>query len=320
MLSFKNRGERRNAMKVYRSAYAKTNADSAVALGCFDGVHIGHTQIIKATSEEAKKSRLCSVVWSFQAPPKSFFSKEPAIITPLPQKRRIIKDLGADMLISTQFNEKIASLSPEKFFEDILIGCLRAKHIFCGFNYRFGKGGKGDVGLLYELCEKFDIKLTVFEEIKLDGISVSSSAIRSYLLSGDVESAQKMLGRPYGLKGKVKDGQRLGRTLGFPTVNQSVPQNCLPIKNGVYLTKVKFEKKTRYGITNIGMRPTVNGKERVAETNIFDFCGDLYGKYVTVEFVKFIRAETKFSSLDELKNQVNKDIETAKEIIKNNSV
>ncbi len=305
-------------MKVYRSAYAKTNSDSAVALGCFDGVHIGHAQIIKNATKEAKKSGLCSVVWSFQAPPKSFFLNEPSIITPLSQKRKMIKDLGVDILISTQFNEKIASLTPENFFEDILIGCLRAKHIFCGFNYRFGKGGTGDVKLLQNLCKKFDIKLTVFDEIKLDGNLVSSSAIRSYLLEGDIENAQKMLGRPYYIHEKIKDGQHLGRTLGFPTVNQSVPQNCLPIKNGVYLTKVKFDKKTRYGITNIGMRPTVNGTERVAETNIFDFEGSLYGKYVTVEFIKFIRAETKFASLDELKKQVNKDIQTAKEIIENN--
>ena len=121
----------------------------------------------------------------------------------------------------------------------------------------------------------------------------------------------------YVLREKIKDGQHLGRTLGFPTINQNVPKECLPIKNGVYLTKIKFLRKTKYGITNIGMRPTVQGKERVAETNIFDFEGSLYGKYATVEFIKFIRAERKFDSLEDLTNQVNKDIKTAKELIDN---
>lgn len=310
-------------MKVYRFAYTKTNCDSAVALGCFDGVHIGHAKIITSAANEAKKSGLCTVVWSFQSPPKNFFSSDEAqksyLITPFSEKRKLIKNLGADILVSTKFDEKIASLTPEEFFEKILLDCLRAKHVFCGFNYRFGKGGKGDVTLLSKLCKKHKIKLTVADEIKLDGVSVSSTAIRNYLIEGDVESAQKMLGRPYAIRDKVKDGQHLGRTLGFPTVNQSVPDNCMPIKNGVYLTKVKLEKKTRYGITNIGMRPTVNGTQRVAETNIFDFEGSLYGKYVTVEFVKFIRSETKFDSLEALTAQVNKDIQIAKELIKQNN-
>ena len=307
-------------MKVYRSAYARTESDSAVALGCFDGVHIGHEKIISATVEEAEKNSLCAVVWSFQSPPKVFFSRDAAqndlLITPFPEKRRIIRKLGADVLISTRFDERIASLTPEEFFENILVGCLRAKHIFCGFNYRFGKGGKGDVKVLSSLCDERGIKLSVLDEIKIDGISVSSTAIRSYLLEGDVENAQRMLGRPYSIREKIEDGQHLGRTLGFPTVNQRVPQGCLPIKNGVYLTKVKFGGKTKYGITNIGMRPTVKGTQRVAETNIFDFDGSLYGRYVTVEFVKFIRAERKFDSLDELTNQVNADIQMAKGLIK----
>lgn len=302
-------------MKVFHSAYTRSEYDSAVALGCFDGVHIGHTEIIRSMVKEAKQSNLCPIVWSFQAPPKSFFSNEPAIITPLPQKRKIIRELGAEILISTSFNKKIASLTPKEFFENILIGCLRAKHLFCGFNYRFGKGGAGDVTLLTDLCNAYGIKLTVFDEIKLGSVSVSSSAVRSYLLSGDIEGAQKMLGRPCLLREKVKDGQRLGRTLGFPTVNQSIQKNCLPIKNGVYLTRVKFLGKERYGITNVGMRPTVNGRERVAETNIFNFEGSLYGKYVTVEFLKFIRAEQKFDSVENLSAQVQKDIQAAKELI-----
>ena len=306
-------------MKLYRSAFTKIEQSSAVALGCFDGVHIGHSEIIKCTVKKAHEHSLTSVVWSFEAPPTSFFDKTPnsqsALLTPLSEKRALIKDLGADVLISVKFDEKIASLSPRKFFTDILIDRLNAKYIFCGFNYRFGHKGGGDVALLRELCEEFGITLYVIDEIKLDGVTVSSSAIRSYISNGDVEKAQKMLGRPFFLRGKVKDGQHLGRTLGFPTINQDVTENKLSIKNGVYFTKITFNGKTKYGITNIGLRPTVNGKYPVCETHILDFNGNLYGKTVTVEFLKFLRSEKKFNSLDELTAQVHTDIDLAKKYI-----
>ena len=306
-------------MKLYRSAFTKIEHASAVALGCFDGVHIGHSEIIKNAVKKAHEHSLTSVVWSFEAPPKSFFAKDPdsqnALLTPLSEKRALIKELGADTLISVKFNEKIARLSPREFFTAILIKRLNAKYIFCGFNYRFGHKGGGDIALLRELCEEFGVTLCVADEIKLDGVTVSSSAIRSYLSSGDVEKAQKMLGRPFFLRGKVKDGQHLGRTLGFPTINQDVTENKLSIKNGVYFTKVSLNGKTKYGITNIGMRPTVNGKYPVCETHILDFNENLYGKTVTVEFLKFLRSEKKFNSLEELTEQVHTDINLAKKYI-----
>ena len=306
-------------MKLYRSAFTKTEHASAVALGCFDGVHIGHSEIIKSAVKKAHEHSLTSVVWSFEAPPKSFFTKDPdsqsALLTPLSEKRELIKNLGADVLISVKFDEKIARLSPREFFTAILIKRLNAKYIFCGFNYRFGHKGSGDVTLLQKLCEEFSVTLCVVDEIKLDGVTVSSSAIRSYLSAGDVEKAQKMLGRPFFLKGKVKDGQHLGRTLGLPTINQDVANDKLLIKNGVYFTKVSLNGKTKYGITNIGMRPTVNGKYPVCETHILDFNENLYGKTVTVEFLKFLRSEKKFSSLEELTAQVHTDIDIAKKYI-----
>ena len=307
-------------MKLYRSAHTKINNDCAIALGCFDGVHIGHSQIITEAVKSAKSASLTSVVWSFGAPPKSFFAKDGdsiKLLTDLSEKKKLIKSLGADLLISVDFNEKIARLSPREFFEDILIKRLNAKQIFCGFNYRFGHKGIGDTALLCELCEEYGVKLTVIDEISLNERTVSSSAIREYLSNGDIESASAMLGRGFSLRGKIMDGQHLGRTLGFPTVNQEVPKNKATPKNGVYLTCVKFCGKRKYGVTNIGMRPTVNGKEAVCETHILDFSGDLYGKTVTVEFLKFLRSEKKFSSLDELSSQVINDIKNAKSYIKN---
>lgn len=308
-------------MKVFRSAYAKSELESAVALGCFDGVHIGHQKIILNSVCEAKKRGLCSIVWSFYAPPKRFFSKNTdktnALITPLSEKRRLIQSLGVDILICTKFNEKIASLEPREFFEDILINSLKAKHIFCGFNYRFGKGGVGNTALLHKLCEEYGVSLTVLDEIKVGDVSVSSSAIRSFLANGELEKAKEMLGRSYSFRARITDGQHLGRKLGFPTINQELSSEPLPIKNGVYLTRVSFLGKLRYGITNVGTRPTVDGKRSVAETHIFDYEGSLYGKYARIEFIKFLRSEQKFNSLEELKAQIKKDAQTAKSLIDN---
>ena len=307
-------------MKVYTSPATRLENESVVALGCFDGVHIGHSEIISKAAQIAKESSLTSVVWSFQAPPKSFFisdaQKKPSLITPLSEKRKLISALGIDTLISVEFNQNIAALSPREFFEGILVDKLRAKHILCGFNYRFGKGGEGNVKLLRSLCDEFGIALTAVDEITLDGMTVSSSAIRALLADGKVDTAQKMLGRPYSLRAKVKDGQHLGRKLGFPTVNQDFVTNKIIIKNGVYLTRVKFSGKIKYGVTNVGVRPTVQNKSLISETHIFDFNGSLYGKFVTVEFLKFLRSEKKFNSLNELSAQVRNDIKTAQDMLK----
>ena len=305
-------------MKFSSSALARVKSDSVVALGCFDGVHIGHSQIILSAVELAREASLTSVAWSFQAPPKSILSGQVAVslLTTVNEKKSLMRALGVDVFICSPFNKKIASLSPREFFEDILIDRLHAKHIFCGFNYRFGNKGSGDTVLLQSLCDEFGIELTIVEEIKLSGRTVSSSAIRAYLQGGELDEAEKMLGRPFALKGRVKDGQHLGRELGFPTVNQDVPSDKISVRSGVYLTRVKFGKNTKYGVTNIGMRPTVNGTAPVCETHILDFSGDLYGRMITVEFVKFLRPERKFDSLEDLTRQVKGDIAFAREMVK----
>ena len=305
-------------MKFSKSARAMSNRDSVVALCCFDGVHIGHSEIISRAVRAAQEQSLLSVVWSFQAPPKSFFAKENSdsheLLTTLFEKKALIRNLGVDFLVCAPFNEQIASLTPREFCENIIIGRLRAKHIFCGFNYRFGHKGSGDIALLRSLCDEYNIALTVIDEIRIGKKTVSSSAIRNHLLRGEIAMAEKMLGRKFSLRGKVIDGQHLGRTLGFPTINQEIPRDKILIKNGVYLTQVRLGRTKKYGITNIGMRPTVNGKAPICETHILDFCGDLYGKQITVEFLEFLRSERKFDSLDELSAQVSKDIEIAKQI------
>ena len=303
-------------MKTYSSIDYTSEQPTVCALGCFDGVHIGHASIIKKAKEIATKSSALCAVWSFSEPPKNFFAKEKTpLLTTKEEKARIMERFGVDVFLSIPFDEHIASMSAEDFFYSILVGSMKAKHLVCGFNYRFGNNGKGDCALLEKLCKENDMHLSVIPPVTENGITISSSEIRNSLSLGDAISAAAYLGRPYSLTAQIINGQHLGRTLGFPTVNQVFGKEKLIPKNGVYVSRIILNETIKYGITNIGVRPTVDGNTLCAETNLFDFSGDLYEKTVTVELLEFMRAEQRFESLDQLKTQVNNDIKTAKEII-----
>ena len=305
-------------MKIYSTINYSAKSPSVVALGCFDGVHLGHCEVIKAARSIAKKLGCLCSVWTFDEPPKNYFLKHSVpLITDRKQKATLISKLGVDKFISVPFTKETARISAEDFFEEILKKRLKARHIVCGFNYSFGANGAGNVELLTRLCKKSGIGLTVIEPISVEGITVSSSAIRDALTSGQAEMASALLGRPYSLKTVVISGQRLARKLGFPTVNQEFLSRMLIPKYGVYVTRVTIEgsRKRYYGITNVGVRPTVGGKTVFAETNIFDFSGDLYGRWVKVEYLHFLREEIKFDGIDALAAQVNEDIDAAKRYI-----
>ncbi len=305
-------------MKSFKSVNFASQTQSVVALGCFDGVHIGHAELISTAVQKAHELSLPSVVWSFSEPPKNYFSatRTPTLTTPA-EKRALMRALGVDIFVSVPFTKEIASLSAEDFFSQILVGKLHAAHIVCGFNYRFGSGGRGNVDLLRELCKSHGVGLSVIPAIKLGGRTVSSSEIRYALAAGDVQTANAMLGRAYSYRSAVVEGKQLGRTLGFPTVNLEIASEKAIPKYGVYLSRVRIGRRTKYGITNIGVRPTVGGVAPSCETNIFDFEGDLYGKLLSVELLEFIRPERKFASVDELQAQVLADISTAKISVKN---
>lgn len=288
--------------------------NTVVALGCFDGVHIGHAKILQIAREIANSTGASFAVYSFKEPPKNLFSPSPVpLITPFEQKKRLMQKSGVRIFVCPEFNEEIASLEPEEFFCDHLSDKLGATHIVCGYNYRFGRRGEGDVELLKKLCSAHGIGLTVVDEVIVDGETVSSSAIRRLLLDGDVRRAHYLLARHYSIKRPVIDGQHLGRTLGFPTVNQTFEAGAEILARGVYATRTKIGKQYYRSITNVGTRPTVDGTTLCAETHIFDYEGDLYGRTLTIEFLEFIRPEVKFSSLDELKAQVEADIKKVKE-------
>lgn len=295
------------------------DAKTVVALGCFDGVHTGHRAVISKAVEIAKQRSFKSAVWCFDAPPKNFFLPNSApVITSADEKMRLISELGVDITACVPFDMSIGSLSPENFFCEILINKMRAAHIVCGYNYTFGKNGAGSTSLLSKLCAERNVGFTALTPVYSDDMPISASAIREALAIGDTKTAERLLGRPFSLSGKVDNGNHLGRTLGFPTANIAAKDGAALPKNGVYLTRATFDGTVRYGITNVGRHPTVLVEKPLAETYLFDFDGDLYNKEIRLEFLDFIRPEETFSSLDELKNQVSSDVNKAMQIIEKN--
>ncbi len=288
---------------------------TVVALGCFDGVHMGHREVIHTARKHADRLGLPLAVLTFSEPPKNYFVPHSVrLLTDEKTKEALIASLGVDLLVCVPFDRTIATMPAEAFFRDILLERMKAAHIVCGFNYSFGEGGKGTPESLLALCQSAEIGLNVLSPVTINGIPVSSSAIRLALEEGCTEEAEMLLGRPYSLTATVFSGQRLARNLGFPTLNQVFPHGAVIPKHGVYAVQIHIEEnKTVFdGIANIGSRPTVNGNEVWAETHIFDFEGDLYGKWISVFFRSFLRPERKFESLDALTEQVQKDILQAK--------
>ena len=303
-------------MKVHKNSDYRSDKPTVVALGCFDGVHVGHRTVISTAVDIAKKLSAKSAVWTFEFPPKNYFSSEPVpLLTTALEKQTLIERLSVDDLICVSPCPEIFSISPEDFFKKILIEQLSATHIVCGFNYTFGKKGTGNVSALKKLCEKANVGITVIEPVDTDGISVSSSQIRAALLDGNAALANKLLGYNFSLTAPIVGSQHLATKLGFPTANQLFTENKLVPKKGVYVSRIILGEAVKYGITNVGVRPTANDHTLCAETHIFDFDQCLYDKVITVEFLDFIREEKQFSSLDELTRQINDDIETAKKFI-----
>ncbi len=278
-----------------------------VLLGNFDGVHIGHRALIERGRAEADKRGLALTVWTFD----TLFS--PAL-TAKEDRAGLLRLYGVDEIITESF-ERVKNLLPSEFVSEILKKSLNAEACICGYNYSFGRGGKGDPRLLTELCSEYGIEAVTVDKVTLENGEVSSSEIRKKLTDGDIEGANKLLGRPYFLRDTVKKGAKKGRTVGMPTANFYPEGLCLP-KNGVYATLTHLPNgEILPSVTNIGTRPTVNdGRGVSAETYIIGFDGDLYGKTVKVEFFAFLRPERKFESLDEVHNAVKTDIKKAKAI------
>ncbi len=277
--------------------------NTAVALGTFDGLHLGHRAVIETACHYKD---LTPVVFSVISP-----RREDLLIT-TEQSERLLDQMGVDTLVPAEL-ETIRHLSPTQFVETILLQKLHAKRVVCGFNFRFGSGAAGDITLLKELCNQIGIQLTVIPPVEQEGLPISSSRIRLALKEGNLPLANQMLGRAYGFASPVLQGQQLGRKLGFPTMNQAIPTSLTIPKNGVYAAAVTVNGKTFGGVCNIGRHPTVgNLSSPLAETYLFDFEGNAYGQTVHLQLIQFLRKEESFPSLEALQQAVANDIQQAK--------
>ena len=282
----------------------------AVALGYFDGLHRAHDTVLSATLEASRKTGLQPAVLLFDKHPRTVITGD-AVPSLLQKKRR------DEMLLARGFRllfvsfERIKDMSPEQFFSEVLLGEFRAGALACGYNYNFGKRASGNTEILRELCEKSGVSLTVCPEFTLNGSTVSSTEIRKALENGEIEAANEMLGFPFGFTAEVFTGDRRGRLLGAPTINQYIPEELIVPKFGVYSSRVHFDGKTYTGVTNIGARPTFGIGSVRSETYIVGFSGDLYGREVEIELRGFIRGEKKFPDADTLRAQIEADVKAA---------
>jgi len=291
--------------------------NTAVSLGKFDGVHRGHRLLIDRILKEKDKG-YTSVVFTFSMHPMSLFSdKELELIDTEQEKQEKLKNMGVDVLISYPFTKETANTEPEDFVRKILVEQLDAKVVVVGSDYRFGKKRKGDVELLRKLSSVYGYELIVYDKLQVEDHIVSSTLIRSEIGQGHMEFVEELLGVPYQVHGEVVYGNQIGRTIDVPTMNQLVPGSKLMPPNGVYASNIIIDDREYRGVTNVGYKPTVTDQKiKGVETHIFDFKGNLYGKYITVELLHYIRPERRFQSVEALKEQIAIDSIAARDYLK----
>lgn len=279
--------------------------DNYVALGSFDGLHIGHLSLIDQVTNIAKKNNGKSMVFTFKNHPRKFINPTTTIklLMENDNKIDILEEKNIDIAYFANFNEQFMKVSPEEFVKFLCVN-LNVKGIVVGFNYKFGYKNSGDIKLLKELKEKYGYELYIMEPCTYKDQVVSSTRIRKELDNGNVEEASNMLNRPYFIKGKIIDGRKIGREIGFPTANLDYNKNIILPKIGVYYTNVEVNNKIYKGITNIGNNPTVNGENITVETNILNFEENIYGKVIKLYFIKKIRDQKKFNSIEDLKKEL----------------
>ncbi len=290
-------------------------SECVIALGNFDGLHKAHMTIIRKCVDEAKKRGVKSAVLLFYEHPQNVINKGSVrLITTQEKKMKLLEKAGVDTVLMHHFDSDFRALTPFKFVE-YLRSVANPVAICAGYDYRFGYKAGGDINMLRVLCRESGIDVIVTEEIDEDNIPVKSTAIRKFLAEGELRKANAMLGRPFSLSGIVEKGLQNGRKIGVPTANISIDKDVILPLDGVYAGFTEVDGKRLMSIINVGNNPTVNGKKITVESHILDFCEDIYGKTVEVEFCERIRGEIKFNGLEELKEQIAKDIEVARECI-----
>ena len=298
-------------MKVFNSISSYVSQkQSIITIGTFDGVHIGHQEIIEKIIEDAKKSDCESLILTFFPHPRMVLAHESGVklLNTINEKIELLEKIGLSDLIIHPFDEIFSQLSAEEFVAKILVEKLKIKKIILGHDHRFGKDRSASIDDLIIFGKKYNFEVEQISAQEIDQVAISSTKIRTALLEGNVSLANQYLGYQYFFSGKVVKGKQLGRTIGFPTANIQIDEEYKLIpKNGVYIVKSSIDEKIHFGMMNIGTRPTVDGKNLTIEVYFFDFERDIYDTSVTVTILDRIRDEKKFDSFEDLKEQLKKD-------------
>jgi riboflavin kinase/FMN adenylyltransferase len=299
-------------MKIYNNLdeFQKL-ANAVVTIGTFDGVHLGHRKIISRLKELANETRGETVILTFFPHPRMIIHPEDQdlkMINTMDEKAHLLEQLGVDHLIITPFSRDFSNQTPEEYIKNVLVDKIGTKKIVIGYDHRFGKDRQGGLTELQQLAPQYSYEVLEIPEQDIHDVAVSSTRIRNALLHGEIDLANEFLGYPFFISGKVNRGDQIGRTIGYPTANILVEETYKLIPaDGIFAVKVHLDDGEHKGMGYIGHRPTINGMTRNIEVNIFDFNRDIYSQPIRMELLHFVRHDMKFSSLDELTDQLGKD-------------
>ncbi len=304
-------------MRIQRGFGPRADAGRAVAIGNFDGVHLGHQRILAVLAQRGRETRVPTAVVCFEPQPKEYFAKgaAPARLMRLRDKAGRIAEAGVDEMRVLRFDARLAQLEAERFIEEFLSRALRARHVVIGEGFRFGHGRRGDVEMLRRAgaAQGFAVDAVVPE--LAGGRPVSSTRVREALAAGRMDEARALLGRDYRMSGRVIAGEKLGRTLGFPTVNMRLHRRVSPVA-GIFAVRATGAGLSRHaGVASVGTRPTIGGREWLLEVHLFDFEGDLYGARLDVDFIARLRDERRFPDLESMRRQMHEDAREARRLL-----
>lgn len=291
-------------------------SSTAVGLGNFDGLHVGHMALINTLINEARIHGLRSVIYTFTKHPENIFRKKlfTALLTTPGKRIQILGETSLDAVFFDEFDEEYSRMKPEDFVKKVLLDKLGARLVIAGFNYRFGYMGEGDIELLKTMGKKYDFQVIIIPPVMVDDEIVSSSAIREYVRKGEMENVFRLLGRHYSITGEVMDGKQMGRRIGFPTANLHPEEYLILPREGIYITKTLYDGKFYSSLTNIGRNPTFEESSKVSvETHILYFDKDIYRSNIEVFFLSLLRDELKFENAQELTKQIRQDVNAASE-------